>query len=122
MSHKTFTVEIDRRLIQDKLDVIANDDRVMLQINNELARIINPWVPFLEGPLSQDLDITPQGITYLQPYATRQYYGDDFNHTKDYHPLASARWDEVAMTVKRDEFERIVEKIVKKRLGELYGR
>lgn len=122
MAHKTFSVEISERLIQDKLDVVANDDRVMLQINNELARIIDPWVPFLEGALAQTIEVDAKGITYTQPYATRQYYGVDFNHTKDYHPLASARWDEVAMTVKRDEFEKIVEKIVTKRLGELYGR
>lgn len=122
MAHKRFTVEVNERLLQDKLDVIANDDRVMLQINNELARIIDPWVPFLEGALAQTIEVDPKGITYTQPYATRQYYGVDFNHTKDYHPLASAMWDEAAMTVKREEFERIVENIVTKRLGELYGR
>ena len=95
--------------------------RILFSVNNELARIIDPWVPFLEGPLSQTLTITPNGITYEQPYATRQYYGVNFNHTKDYHPLASAKWDEAAMAVKRDEFEKIIENIITRRLGELYG-
>lgn len=35
-------------------------------------------------------------IRFKAPYATRQYYGENFNFTHDLHPLAQARWAEVA--------------------------
>lgn len=35
-------------------------------------------------------------IRFRAPYANRQYYGEDFNFTHDLHPLAQARWAEVA--------------------------
>ena len=35
-------------------------------------------------------------IRFRAPYANRQYEGDNFNFTRDHHPLAQARWGEVA--------------------------
>lgn len=80
------------------------DDHTMLQIHNELARYCNPYVPMLNGPLSQTVEISPDGVTYTQEYARYQYYGDEFNHTIEYHPLATARWDEAMMRDKGDMF------------------
>lgn len=40
---------------------------------------------------------TPENvIRFKAPYATRQYYGENFNFTHDLHTLAQARWAEVA--------------------------
>ena len=44
-------VDIMDKSIEDKLDSLV-DDRTMLQIHDLLAKMCDPYVPFLEGPLS----------------------------------------------------------------------
>lgn len=108
-------VNFDSKRIQKKFEALQDDDKMMLEIHTTFARMINPWVPYLHGPLSQTVEIEPHCVRYIQPYARRQYYGLDFNHTKDVHPLASAMWDKVAMETQRDSFVKQVSKIVKRR-------
>ncbi len=115
-----FNVEVDETTLNTALQDLITDD-VMLQIQNLFAKTINPWVPFLEGPLSQTLEITPEYVRYLQPYAHYQYVGDNFNHTIDYHPLASARWDKVAMQTELESFEQQIQDILARRARDLYG-
>lgn len=71
-----------------------------------------PYIPFVTGMLASTMDIemqrTPeqsmlaglesidQNIHFKAPYASNMYYGDGFNFTKDQHPLAQARWAQVA--------------------------
>ena len=116
----SFKVYVDDKALERQMENLL-DDKVMLEIQNLFAKTINPWVPFLEGPLSQTLEITPEYVKYLVPYAHYQYTGDDFNHTKDYHPLATARWDEVAMQTELDSFMEQVKGILARRARELYG-
>lgn len=33
-------------------------------------------------------------VTYRKPYANRQYYGEDYNHDTEAHPLATSFWDQ----------------------------
>lgn len=98
-----------------------NSPGTMLTIHNTLAKRCDPYVPYLHGPLSQTIHISSKGVTYTQPYARRQYFGDDFHHTLDKHPLASARWDEAMMRDHGDEFNQEVEDILRWRLKR-YGR
>jgi hypothetical protein len=84
----------------------------MLAIYNTLAKMCDPYVPFLNGPLSQTHVVSPKGVRYIQPYARRQYYGDDFNHTTEYHPLASSRWDKAMLRDHGDEFNAEVKDII----------
>lgn len=116
----TANVDIDLGKIQSKVESLV-DDTVMLQVHNLLAKTVDPWVPFLEGPLSQTLEITPEYVRYLQPYAHYQYVGVHFNHTKTHHPLASAEWDKVAMQTQLESFEEQVKQILIRRAKELYG-
>lgn len=104
-------VDINDEFLAAKLAKM-NDPSVMLQIYNVLAKRCDPYVPFLEGPLSQTVRVTPDGVTYIQPYARYQYYGTEFNHTIDYHPLASAMWDKAMMRDHGDEFAQDVKAII----------
>lgn len=119
------TIQVDTSNTSRKVDQVVNnviaDDATMLEIHNLFAKILDPYVPFLEGPLSQTVEVTPEHVRYIQPYAHYQYYGIDFNHTLDYHPLASAMWDKAAMSVKMEEFEEQVKQIIIRRAKELYG-
>jgi len=113
-------VEINEASIQKKLDMLI-DDTVMYQIHNLLAKMCDPYVPFLEGPLSQTVEVSPESVKYIQPYARYQYYGTEFNHTTDYHPKATALWDKVMMSEKGEEFREGVRAILRARAKELYG-
>ena len=113
-------VNVNVDSIDNKLNSLIKDDATMLEIHNLFAKTIDPWVPFLEGPLSQTVEIEPHLIRYIQPYARYQYYGVGFNHTKDYHPLASAMWDQAAMQVKRDDFVKQVMNIIKRRARKVW--
>lgn len=114
MASVTVDVKINNAL-QQKLAQI-NNSTTMLAIHNTLAKRCDPYVPFLEGPLSQTVEITSQAVRYIQPYARYQYYGDNFNHTVEYHPLASARWDKAMLRDHGDEFNKEIEEILTWRL------
>ena len=117
----TTKVEINEAAITAKLSKLVNDDQTMLEIHNLLAKMCDPYVPFLEGPLSQTIEVTPEYVKYTQPYSHYQYTGDHFNFTRDYHPLASAYWDKAMLLDHREEFEELVKQILVRRANELYG-
>lgn len=107
--------------LKKKFEEVGNPT-TMLAIHNTLAKMCDPYVPFLEGPLSQTAVITAEGVTYIQPYARYQYYGENFNHTLDKHPLASAKWDEAMLRDHREQFDAEVEDIIRWRIAETHGR
>lgn len=92
-----------------------------LAIYNSLAKHCDPYVPFLNGPLSQTAVVTEDGVKYIQPYARYQYYGVDFNHTVEYHPLASAKWNEAMMRDHKKEFTEEVKDIIDWRIAKYNG-
>jgi len=117
----TVSVKIDRRVIQN--EIIAqlgeiNNSKTMIAIYNTLAKRCDPYVPFLEGPLSQTNQVSAKGVRYIQPYARYQYYGTDFNHTTEFHPLASAMWDKAMLRDHREEFNQEVKDIIVWRIKE----
>ncbi len=105
-----------KRLMENVLD-----DNTMTAIHALYAKTLDPWVPFLEGPLSQTVEIHPECIRYVQPYSHYQYVHPEFNHTTDYHPLATAYWDKVAMQTQLDSFMEQVREIIIRRAHEVYG-
>ncbi|MBQ8338554.1 MAG: hypothetical protein IJY33_05355 [Oscillospiraceae bacterium] len=45
----------------------------------------------------QSIQINPENVIHFRaPYASRQNEGDNFNFTRDLHPLAQAHWEQVA--------------------------
>ncbi len=85
-------------------------------------RYMFPYIPFRTGLLASLMDIpedtknieqlspdyalklaidniqsNPDNVIHFRaPYASRQNEGDNFNFTKDLHPLAQAHWEQVA--------------------------
>lgn len=114
-------VSVNELNIDHKLSTLFNDEKTMLQIHNEFARLCNPYVPFLEGPLSQTVEVYSDRVRYSQPYAHYQYYGVNFNHTLDYHPLASAMWDKAMLRDHREDFLIAIRNVLVRRAKELYG-
>lgn len=120
MSIINVSVDVHGTNVQQKLDKLI-DDATMLEIHNLLAKMCDPYVPFLEGPLSQTVEVHPECVRYIQPYARYQYYGVNFNFTKDYHPQATAMWNQVMMSEHREEFVEGVKEILRRRIKDVYG-
>lgn len=114
MASVKVNVQISQKLQQKLSDI--NNPTTMLAIHNTLAKRCDPYVPFLEGPLSQTAVVSSEHVKYIQPYARYQYFGVDFNHTKEYHPLASAMWDKAMLRDQGDEFNKEVKDILKWRM------
>lgn len=114
-------VEVDVTGIANRFEELCHDQTLMLNVHNTFAKRCDPYVPFLNGPLSKTVEITPEYIEYVQPYAHYQYNGLNFRHTLDYHPLASAQWDEAMMRDHREEFEEEIREKLVRRYKELYG-
>lgn len=115
MSGVNIKINIDTNAIADRLMLPLTD--TMYDVCNAFVDIVDPYVPYDTGKLSGEVDfakITNGAlVTYTAPYARKQYYGEEFHHNTEYHPLATAYWDKVAMQTKRDEFNKEVERIVK---------
>lgn len=119
MSSVSVRVEVNMEGIVGKLEDLLHDETLRLSINDALARYCDPYVPKLHGPLSETVEVTPECVRYIQPYARRQYYGDNFDFTKDYHPLATSRWDEAMMRDRGDQFCDEVSALIARRSKEL---
>lgn len=84
------------------------NDRVRLFAHNELWRLCDEYVPMRIGTLAGTVEITPDYVRYIVPYAARMYYGVGFRFSKEKHALATAMWDKVAMETQRDKLTRAV--------------
>ncbi len=128
--------DLQKRLAAIRMDNLPPSAR--LGIYNTLAKKCDPYVPMQEGTLAQTVDVTPDGVTYNQPYARYQYYGEVYgpnipiiengiivgwfsppnqkkhptgrsiNYSKEKHPLATSFWDKAMMRDHGDEFEKEV--------------
>lgn len=135
-------------ILQQKLEQVVNDAATRLAVHNTLAKMCDPYVPMQTGTLAQTTRITPEGVTYTQPYAHYQYEGQVYgpnipivqdgvivgwfsrpgqkkeptgaqiNYSKELHPLASAHWDKAMLRDKREQFEKEVTEIVIRRYKE----
>lgn len=90
------------------------DDTTMLMIHQAFAKRCDPYVPMLNGPLHESglAGVTPEYVEYNVPYAHYQYVGQNFNHTTDYHPKATAYWDKVMLQEQGEIFTKELEAIL----------
>lgn len=109
-------VSVDMSGIEQKLEDIVQDTDFMTLVHAYYAKILNPYVPYDTGYLSgESVEISADGVTYTADYAWKQYYGTEFNHKRDVHPLATALWDKVAMQTEQDLFAEQVKEILIRR-------
>jgi len=134
MSFISVGISLNTDSIQEKFNNLITEE-VMLEIHNVFAKMCDPYVPFLEGPLSQSAlaQVTAEYVGYGGshyvtenrpagvPYGRYQYYGEGFNFTKDKHPKATALWDKAMMREQGDVFTQQVKDILVRRAKQLYG-
>ena len=73
---------------------------------------IEPYIPYNTGRLCNDVTIKPYQIVYNAPYADEVYNDLKRNFRKDKHPLATAKWSEVAAPAVMTYFEQDVQEII----------
>lgn len=142
-------VDLNDTDIVSRFTSLCSDESVMLQIHNLLAQMCDPYVPMETGNLAQTLEITPEYVRYISPYAHYQYTGEIYGpnypiiqngvivgwrsppkksptgraitYSTEQHPLATSHWDRVMIQDKGEEFSEKVTEILKRRAKELYG-
>ena len=107
-----------KKELQQFATKLQNDVEFKKKANEAFAETYDPYVPYITGRLANRKTITEDGITYTQDYAD-EVYVSTHPHNLEYHPLASSRWDEVAMQNHRDEVEKKVADLANKRAKEL---
>lgn len=110
----SITLHWKKRLNAKALENRYINDRVRLFAHTELWRLYKDYVPKRVGDLMSKVEITPQYVRHIVPYAARMYYGVGFRFRKDEHPLATAMWDKVAMQTRRDKLIRAVGKYMRR--------
>lgn len=109
------TVNIDA--ISSRIEQAISDEGVLTQVHQEFANIIDPYVPYDTGALSQNIEVTAEGVRYTEDYAYKQYHGEEFRHKTEHHPLATAYWDKVAMQTEKERLAQTVKEIIVRRLN-----
>ena len=118
MSNISVKVDVDMDGITKRIEDIIHDEGVMTEVHEAYAEVLNPYVPYDTGYLSQDsVEVSAEGVTYTADYAWKQYYGTEYNHKKEVHPLATAMWDKVAMQTEKEAFAETVKEIIVRRLN-----
>lgn len=120
-------INIDTEMFDDKLitkiENLLEDKEVTRAVHSRLLDYCTPYVPMLEGPLSQTAIVEDDGVTWVQPYAHYQYIGisptgKEFDYTKTFHPLATREWDKAMMRDRGDDFLEAVADIIKRKIHE----
>ena len=121
MSVAKITLKIELPVV----DAIENalDAATRTEISQLIADKTDPYVPYKTGALANNVTVTPDSITYHQPYAGKNYFGEDIAHNPQYHPLATAKWDKVMLQEQGEELTKEVRDIIIRRLDEeIHGR
>lgn len=87
-------------------------DRLGLYVAQRAGALMDEYVPMESGTLAQSYRVEPFIVEYHLPYAAYQYYGTNFNFSKDKHPNATAKWGQAMMNAKGDQLIREIRKYI----------
>lgn len=119
------------------------DKATMTFVHKTLFDYCTPYVPMDSGILSQTVDITPEYVHYMQPYAHYQWAGEVYGpnipihkdgvldgfisppkkkptgkklqYSKEPHHLATSHWEKAMMVAKGDKFCETIENYLKRK-------
>lgn len=88
-------MNVDVKFDKKKIEQKVTNDKFGLFVSNEWKRLIDPYTPRDTGTLMQSAKLSQFQIHYIQPYATRIYYGKGFEFKKK-NPYSTYEWDKAA--------------------------
>ncbi|HAB7380459.1 TPA_asm: minor capsid protein [Listeria monocytogenes] len=110
-------IKVRMDLSKTKGNVKKAKERGQFALINQAAADISPYVPFLDGDLSnQYIIMNDKEIMWTSIYARRLYKGINFNFTLTHHPLAGPEWDQRAKVDKLESWIEVAQKAVEEGL------
>lgn len=113
----TFTVKGNFNDTAAKARISAAIHKAQMKLDQQVITDSNYFVPLKEGVLQKSAIInTVIGsglVKWRTPYARAQYYGVNFDHSKQRNPNACAKWFEAAKARKVKQWEKLVNDTVK---------
>ena len=86
-------------------------------LDSEVIKDCSPYTPFRTGNLMNSATrgtvIGSGEVIYNAPYARAMYYGRGLHFSTDKHPQAGAQWFERTKAVKKKDWDKGVNKIVR---------
>ena len=114
----TFKANFNDAAIKARLSTAIN--KAQMKLDQQVITDSNYYCPLRAaqgGTLQKSAQInTVIGsglVVWRTPYARRQYYGLDFDHSKSANPNACARWFEAAKARKMKDWEKLVNDTIK---------
>ena len=110
------TVNFNEAKVKTKLN--AKVKRAQLKLDTQVVTDSNYFVPKITSTLEKSAIInTVLGsglVLWHTPYANRQYYGENFDHSKQKNPNACAKWFEAAKARWLEQWRRLVNDEIKR--------
>lgn len=103
------SIQSDLKDVKKKLSK-TNLDMGQIAMANQMLADIDDFVPYREGSLSSRVFASMDGteLIYDSDYASRMYHGsEDWNWTKEFHPLAGPKWDEAAKGIYMEDWKKV---------------
>ena len=114
----TVTANFDEAAINAKLTAAIH--KAQMKLDQQVINDSNYYCPLRAaqgGTLQKSAQInTVIGsglVVWRTPYARRQYYGVDFDHSKSANPNACAKWFEAAKARKMEQWRKLVDDTIK---------
>ena len=116
----TFTVKGNFDTQATKARISAAIHKAQMKLDQQVITDSNYYCPLRAaqgGTLQKSAQInTVIGsglVVWRTPYARRQYYGVNFDHSKSANPNACAKWFEAAKAQKMEQWRKLVDDTIK---------
>ena len=113
----TFTVKGNFDTQAAKARISAAIHKAQMKLDAQVLADSNYYVPLKTRVLQKSaINNTVLGsgeVKWVTPYARAQYYGVDFDHSKQFNPNACARWFEAAKARKMEQWRKLVDDTIK---------
>lgn len=113
----TFTVTANFDEAAKNAKLTAAIHKAQMKLDQQVITDSNYYVPLKTSTLQKSAIInTVLGsgeVVWRTDYARRQYYGVNFDHSKQSNPNACARWFEAAKARKMEQWRKLVDDTIK---------
>lgn len=113
----TFTVKGNFNDAAAKARISAAIHKAQMKLDQQVINDSNYYVPLKTSTLQKSAIInTVLGsglVKWRTPYARAQYYGVNFDHSKQRNPNACAKWFDAAKARKLKDWEKLVNDTIK---------
>jgi hypothetical protein len=111
----TVTANFDEAAANAKLTAAIH--KAQMKLDAQVLADSNYFIPIkthtMENSSIVSTKIGAGEIVWRTDYARRQYYGEDFDHSKQSNPNACAKWFEAAKAHKLNDWEKLVDDTIK---------